>query len=288
MKTARHILIAPAALSLMMLVAAYAVFFVVSFATQEPGGINSGPPFGLHNYLRYLASSSALGVLGLTVGYSIAVSLVVVVIGFPLAYFLVRTESSALRACLLGLLIVTFFSGSVTRAYGWLVLLGNRGLINALLIGMGVTDRPIRMVYNMTGVSVALIHFLLPYFVFSILGTMKNLSRSCEEAARDLGAGPMLVFRRVTLPLCVPGLMVAGTLIYSVALSTFIFPLLLGGGRVELVSNAIYREISVNFDQPYAAASSAIFLVVSLGSVFLCLWLQRRLTRRPGMGEAGA
>lgn len=278
------LLLVPAGAALAVLAAAYVVFLAVGFATQEPGGINSGPPFGLHNYVRYLTSSAALGVLGLTVAYSIVVSLAVAVVGYPLGYFLVRTEKRTLRALLLGLLVVTFFSGSVTRAYSWLVLLGNQGLVNAVLVGLGIVGRPLRMVYNLTGVSVALFHFLLPYFVFSILGTMKNLPRACEDAARDLGAGPLRVFAKVTLPLSLPGVMIAGTLVYSIALSTFVFPLLLGGGRVELVSNAIYREIAVNFDQPYAAASSVVYLVVALGSVFLCVTLQRFVSRRLGIG----
>lgn len=276
------LLLLPAALALLTLAAAYVIFLGVSFATQTPGGITYGAPFGLHNYLRFINSGPDVSVLVLTVLYSVRITLLVTALGYPLGYFLVRSGRPFWRNLLLGLLVVTFFSGSVTRAYSWLVLLGNHGLVNVLLEGMGLTGHPIRMIYNFTGVSVALVHFLLPYFVFTIIGTMKNLPRGCEDAARDLGAGPLHVFRRVTLPLSLPGVMIAGTLTYSLALSTFVFPLLLGGGRVELVSNAIYRDIFVNFDQPYAATSSVIYLVVALASIFLCLGLQRLVTRRPG------
>ncbi|HEY0121638.1 MAG TPA: hypothetical protein VGC14_07740, partial [Rhizobium sp.] len=157
MRQGRFLLILPAALALAILMAAYLVFLGVSFATQQPGGINAVPPHGLHNYVRYLTSSAALGTLALTISYSIAVSLLVVVIGYPLSYFIVRTERRWLGTMLLGLLVLTFFSGSVTRAYGWLVLLGNKGVLNMLLMGVGLTSSPIRMIYNLTGVSVALV-----------------------------------------------------------------------------------------------------------------------------------
>lgn len=281
MKRRPALLLLPAVAALITLAAAYIIFLGVSFATQVPGGVTYGAPFGLHNYLRYVTSAADLHILLLTVVYSVCTSLVVTLIGYPLGYFLVRSDKPVLRNLLLGLLVVTFFSGSVTRAYSWLILLGNRGLVNMLLHGLGLTDHPIRMVYNLTGVSVALVQFLLPYFVFTIIGTMKNLPRVCEDAARDLGAGPLRVFCRITLPLSLPGVMTAGTLIYSLALSTFVFPLLLGGGRVELVSNAIYQDIFVNFDQPYAAASSAIYLAVALGSIFVCLGLQKLVSRGP-------
>jgi ABC-type spermidine/putrescine transport system permease subunit I len=275
------LLILPAVLALITLAAAYLIFFGVSFTTQVPGGITYGPPFGLHNYIRYFSSAADLRVLALTVIYSVGISILVTIIGYPLGYFLVRTERRALRGFLLGLLVVTFFSGSVTRAYSWLILLGNHGLINTLLQGLGLTDHPVRMVYNLTGVSVALVHFLLHYFVFTIIGTMKNLPRAYEDASRDLGAGPLRVFWSITLPLSIPGVMTAGTLIYSLALSTFIFPLLLGGGRVAFVSNAIYSYIFINFDRPYAATASVIYLVVALGSIFVCFGLQRRMARGP-------
>lgn len=288
MKHRPALLLLPGVIALLTLAAAYVIFLGVSFATQVPGGITYGAPFGPHNYLRYVTSAADIHVLVLTVGYSVAIALLVTVIGYPLGYFLVRSERPALRNFLLGLLVVTFFSGSVTRAYSWLILLGNRGLVNMLFHWLGLTDRPVHMVYNLTGVSVALVHFLLPYFVFTIIGTVKNLPQACEDAARDLGAGPVRVFCQITLPLTLPGVMTAGTLIYSLALSTFVFPLLLGGGRVELVSNAIYQDIFVNFDQPYASTASVIYLAVALGSIFLCLGLQRLVSRGAAAAEAGA
>jgi putative spermidine/putrescine transport system permease protein len=135
------------------------------------------------------------------------------------------------------------------------------------------------MIYNIFGVSIALVHFLVPYFVFVIIGAIRSIPKSCEEAARDLGANPFRVFYRVTLPLSIPGIMTATTLVYSLALSSFVFPLLLGGGRVQFVSDAIYSKIVVSFDRPYAAAASAVYLVVALGTIVVCYRLQRLVVR---------
>jgi len=177
----------------------------------------------------------------------------------------------------LGVLVVSFFSGTVTRAYSWVVLLGNNGIVNQTLVASGLVERPARLIYNLLGVTIGLVHFLLPYFVFTMLGALKNLSRDYEEAARDLGAGSFRVLRTILLPLSLSGLLVAGTLVYSLALSAFVIPLLLGGGRVALVSNAIYRQISINFDLPYAAAASAIYLIVAFATIGIAMGLQRRM-----------
>jgi putative spermidine/putrescine transport system permease protein len=282
MRPLSALLILPVVLVFLTLFGAYVVFFFSSLATLEAGGIRYGSPFGVHNYIRYLHSSAELNILFFTVYFSIFVTLIVAVIGYPIGYFLVRTERKWIRSLVLGVLVVSFFSGTVTRAYSWVVLLGNNGIVNQTLVGSGLVERPVRLIYNLLGVTIGLVHFLLPYFIFTMLGALKNLSRDYEEAARDLGAGSFRVLRTILLPLSLSGLLVAGTLVYSLALSAFVIPLLLGGGRVGLVSNAIYRQISINFDLPYAAASSAIYLIVAFATIGIAMGLQRRMGKWRG------
>jgi len=279
MKRNGLLLLLPSGLALAVLTTAYLSFIAISFTTQELGGIDYGKPLGLHNYIRYFLSFSDIYILAMTVVYSIIISIVVMIIGYPIGYFIVRSDQNIFRSILLGLIVITFFSGSVTRAYSWMILLGNQGILNSTLKYLHIINNPVRMIYNIFGVSIALVHFLVPYFVFVIIGVIKNIPKSCEEAARDLGANPFRVFYRVTLPLSIPGIMTAATLVYSLALSSFVFPLLLGGGRVQFVSDAIYSKIVVSFDRPYAAAASAVYLVVALGTIIVCYRLQRLVVR---------
>ncbi|OWJ77150.1 ABC transporter permease [Haematobacter genomosp. 1] len=255
---------APGFVILAILLGAYGAFFATGFLTQIPGTAQlSGPP-SFDNYIRFLTDEGQIGLFGYTFVFAIVVSAITVVIGYPLAYFLARSENRRLRLLILGVLIATFMSGTVTRAYGWMVLLGNKGLLNQLLLQLGLIDRPLRIVYRDTGVAIALIHFILPFFVMTVVGALRNLPRGVEESSRDLGAGPLRTFWKVTLPLSLPAIAEGLALALALSLSAFLFPLMLGGGRVRMVANYIYEQIFVSFDMAFAAVVSIVFLVMAM------------------------
>lgn len=260
---------------------AYAAFLYTSLLHQAPGQATYGGEPSLANYARYFGSPSDLAVLGKTLWISAELTLASLILGYPVAYVIVRTESGALRGLLLGSMAVTFLSGSVTRAYAWLIILGNNGLINVILKQLGVISKPLQLVYNETGVFIALLHFVLPFFVLTMMGPLKNVPRSLEESAINLGATRWRAFWHVTLPLAVPGIIAAASLTFAMSLSSFLFPLVLGGGRVRMVANAIYEYIFSSYDFPFAAATATIFLVVALFFVWVFSAAQRALT--PGM-----
>jgi len=195
-------------------------------------------------------------------------------LGYPLAYVLARSPSRLLRRTVLFGLVLTFLSGGVTRAYAWLILLGNRGLINQTLAAIGLP--PVKLAYNETGVVIGVVHFLLPFFVLTLLAALKNIPVSLEEAARNLGASRGRVFLAVVLPLSIPGLVAAASLTFAGALSAFLFPELLGGGRVHMASNVIYETILTDFNLPRVAAMAALFLVLALAALALLGVAQRR------------
>jgi putative spermidine/putrescine transport system permease protein len=194
-------------------------------------------------------------------------------LGYPLAYVLARSPSRSLRRIVLFGLVMTFLSGGVTRAYAWLIILGNRGLINQALLGLGLT--PVKLVYNETGVVIGVVHFLLPFFVLTLLAALKNIPVSLEEAARNLGASRGRVFLHVVLPLSVPGLVSAASLSFAGALSAFLFPELLGGGRVHMASNVIYETILTDFNLPRVAAMAGLFLILALAALAFLGAVQR-------------
>ncbi len=150
--------------------------------------------------------------------------------------------------------------------------------MNTLLKQLGFAGMP--LVHNRTGVVISLVHFLLPFFVLTLFGGPQDRAATLEEAARNLGASRLRSFVAVTLPLSVPALIAASTLTYAVALSSFLFPALLGGGRVLMAANLIYQKILDAFDIPAAAAMAVLFLLIALGCVGLFSLVERTVQRR--------
>lgn len=269
-----YILLVPALVALGIFAGAFAIFILVSFSTATPGTVLTTGPATLNNYRSVLASPLARDTAFTTLRLAGLMTLVTTLLGYPLAYVLARSPSRGMRRAILFTLVVTFLSGGVTRAYAWLIILGNRGLINQAL---GALDLPtVKLAYNETGVVIGVVHFLLPFFVLTLLAALKNIPLSLEEAARNLGASRRHVFLHVVLPLSIPGLVAAASLTFAGALSAFLFPELLGGGRVHMASNVIYETILTDFNLPRVAAMAALFLVLALTALGVLGFLQRR------------
>ncbi len=270
----------PAGLILALFFAAFAVFAAVSLMTLAPGNPGYALPMTSANYLRFVSDGAAVQTLAETLVFSLELTATSILLGYPFAYLIARTPKRVLRQLLLGAVILTFLSGSISRAYGWLLILGRRGMLNGLLLSAGLIDRPIALIYNWTGVFVALLHFTIPYFVLTVFGSIQNVPSNIEESARDLGASGLSVFIRITLPLTLRAVVNGAALVFSLGISAFVFPLLLGGGRVQLVSNLIYDQLFVSFDLPFAAAISVLFLAVSLLTLLSFGVLERLVLRR--------
>lgn len=274
-------LILPAVISTSFVFVAYFWFAKASFYQPVPGGIAFGGEASFANYIKILTSSRELAMIGQTLWVSFKLSVMTLVLAMPLAIVIVRSNSRFVRSFLLLTLAVTFLSGGVTRAYAWLVLLGNKGVINSVLVNVGLIDKPIRIIYDWLGVSIALVNFLLPFAVFVLIGAVKNVPASVEEAARGLGASRTGTFFRITLPILAPEIVVAASLTFSIALSSFLFPLLLGGGRVRMMANYIYERLFVTYDAPLAAATSVVFLGVAMATILIFAGVEK-LVRRVG------
>ena len=278
------LLLLPACLVLAVFFGAFGWFLVNSFLHQIPGtAMVAGPP-SLANYAAVLQSPLSQRVFIGTLVLSLKVTVLAAVIGYPLAYLLARSPSRLTRLTILSVLTVTFFSGGITRAYAWLILLGNNGPINRLLREFGLA--PLRLLNYEPGVLISLVHFVMPFFVFTLFGAITAVPPALEEAARNLGGRRWQAFTAVTFPLSLPGLVSATLLTFTITLSSFLFPLLLGGGRVQMVASLIYDKMQNSFDMPAAAAMSVLFLILSLlplGAIALV-----RTMAGPRLGRRGA
>ena len=270
------VLILPATTVLAIFLAALASVVGVSLLTLPAGGAAFVGPLSLHNYVAALSSEHAWLVVVETLFLSVKITTLAILLGFPLAYILARSPSRRVRHTILFGLVATFLSGGVTRAYAWLIILGNRGVVNTALSGMGLPT--VRLINNEFAVVVSVLNFVLPFFVLTLFGALQAIPESLEHAARNLGASRLQSFLRVTLPLAVPGLVTAGSLVFALSLAAFLFPQLLGGGRVQVIATLIFEKIQTDFDIPAAAALAVIFLVLAISLLLVLGGLQRLVT----------
>lgn len=280
------LLLLPTLLTLGVFGAAFAMFLSVSLATAVPGTAVVTGPATLANYRAALSSPVAQGAALNTLRLAGLMTFITAVLGYPLAYVLARSPHRWVRRAVLFGLVLTLLSGGVTRAYAWLVLLGNRGLVNQALVALGLPT--FKLVHNEIGVVIGVVHFLLPFFVLTLLAALRSIPESLEDAARNLGASRARAFLHIVLPLSIPGLMAAASLSFAGALSAFLFPELLGGGRVRMAANLIYERVITDYNLPRVAAMAALFLVLALCALGALALVQRYFARRFPSAEMNA
>lgn len=230
------------------------------------------------NYEKFL-HPYYLGVTWTTVRIGLVTTLVCAVLGYPLAYFLARLRSRWLGLCLF-LLVTPLMVSSVIRIFGWLVILGRQGLVNAVLDAAGLGR--VALLHHEPAVIVGLTELLLPFMVLPLMAAIETIPRSVEEAARNLGAGSFALFRRVLLPLSLPGLVSGALLVYSVSISALVTPALMGGRKTRMLGNLVYDEVLTSMNWPFASSIAVILLLVTGAVMIAYLRTMRGLARRAG------
>lgn len=188
-------------------------------------------------------------------------TLICLLIGYPMAYGIIRTQGS-MRYILLLLVILPFWTSFLLRVYAWMGLLADQGTLNNLLIWLGLIDKPIRLLYSQFAVYVGIVYSYLPFMILPLYANMEKLDTSLQEAAADLGAKPVAAFFTVTLPLTAPGILAGSLLVFIPATGEFVIPDLLGGGNVLMIGRVLYSEFNANHDWPVASAVAIALLFV--------------------------
>lgn len=263
-------LIAPSLLVIgVILIAPLCLMLLFSVWRYVPGRITDYS-LTLDNYHRFLTDGFYLGVMADTVRLGIAVTILTLLLGYPVAFFLARTKSR-LQPVLVYLIFVPMMISLVVRAYGWMILLGYNGVVNAALLWLGVIDSPLRMLNSVHAVVLGLAEVLLPFMVVPLLAALKDIEPSVEEAARALGATPRQTFFKVTLPLSVPGIISGSLMVFSLSITAYALPALLGGAQVKMISAIAYDAMLVSYNWPFGSAVGILMVVVSTALIYAYL-----------------
>jgi putative spermidine/putrescine transport system permease protein len=240
------------------------ILFALSFERVDTATFEMVDAFTLHNYTRFLFDRFYLEVLGVTLRISVVVTLLTVVTGYPVAVYLVRAGARE-RAILMLLVVSPLLVSLVIRSFGWVIVLGPQGLVNAVLLGLGVVDRPVKLMYTETAVVIGLAHVFYPFMVLAVYGTLQRIDPAVVRAATNLGASPLVAFWRVTLPLSVPGILAGSLIVFALSVSSFVTPALLGGPWVKVVAYLVWEQNLIVLDWGFAAAIAVILLAVTAG-----------------------
>lgn len=228
----------------------------ISFLSRFPGPGH----FTVANYTSFLTDSYSLGILARTFLLGALVTAGCAVLGYPVAYYFVRSHSRY-KPLLFVAIIFPELVSIVVRTLGWYTVLGDNGLLNSLLLGLRVITHPLPLLFNFGTVIIGLIHVQLPFMILSIASVLGKIDPPVEESAHVLGANQWQTFLRVTLPLSLPGLGAGSLLAFALTIGAYVTPQLLGGGHVQTLAISIYDRMLVSLNWPEAAASAVILLV---------------------------
>lgn len=252
----------PAALILPLL-AFLLVFYLAPVAMMLWRG--TGPEGDLAPFVSIFTSEVALKVLFYTVKVAVISTLLTLLLAYPLAYY-ITISGPKMATILMAIVLIPFWTSILIRSYAWMVLLGQRGVINGFLQWMGILDAPIRMLNTPFAVYIGMIHVLLPFMILPILGALKAIDGRLVAAAENLGAGPVAVFRNVILPLSFPGVLAGCVLVFVLALGFYITPALVGGAKDMTISMLIAQEVEL-LRWDVASALAAVLLLATLAAL---------------------
>ncbi len=235
-------------------------------------------------YTKFFTDPFYMEIFGRTIVLSVKTTLVTLLLGYPTAYFIARTKSK-IKGVLIVATIFPFLVSAVIRAYGWMVILGNSGLLNQFFMNLGIIEEPLDLMYTETSVMVGMIQLLLPYMILAITSVIQSIDKNVENAARSLGANPVQTFFKVTLPLSAPGVISGCILVFTMGMTSYITPQLLGGAQYLTMTTLIYNQIKTTYNLEFANAICYILVFAILVFQVVSNSFSNSVNRRLGSGK---
>jgi len=271
------LLLAPPLLAFgLVYLASLAALFISSFWTVNSFTTEIERIWNVANFRTIWESGAYRSIALRTIGIAAAVTVTDAVLAFPLAYFMARIASGRVRAFLFVAVLLPLWSSYLIRVYIWRLILNQDGVLNWSLNGIGLPDQ--HLAYSNWAVWIVFSYVWLPFMILPIFGALERLPHSYIEASRDLGAGGFETFRRIVLPLALPGVIAGSIFTFSLTLGDYVTPLLAGGAGSQFIGNVVYSSVGISNNVPFAAAFATIPLVVM--AVYLLI------ARRLGAFEA--
>ncbi len=267
-------LAAPSAFFAAFFLAPLVVVLIASFT-----GVPHPKSLNFTYYVQILADRYHWNVIIVTFRIAILTTLCCTLLGYPVAWYLVRLVHWRLwrRLCVV-LVVVPLVTSNIVRAFGWMVLLGRNGLVNRELMDAGLTVHPLRFLGTELGILIGMVYVLLPFSILTIGNALARVDAACEEASADLGARPVATFWHVIFPLTLPGVAAGGIIVFTLSVSAYVTPALLSDGRISVLSMLIFQQYSSTFNVHYGGALSIVLLAFTL----IMVALANRVSERRG------
>ena len=262
-------------------VALYAVFFFIPLlimivtSVETFNGVEALNTFTVSNYVQFFTESVFQNALFQTLLLGFAVTVTALALGFPTAYVISRAKRNVVKTGISVIIILPLFVSLVARTFGWIIVLSNKGLINYVLESTGLATQPTRLIFNFTGVFISMVHVLMQFMVLSIDGSLTAIDENLLSSARSLGASTYQVFRRIVLPLSLPGIAAGSIITFILTISAYVTPALLGGGSVPSLPVSIYNYAVLYLNTPLASALAVVLLIIATAMVSIYLRLLR-------------
>lgn len=241
------------------------------FSRAETWGVV--PQFTLNNY-KEIFEPVFLNTFWQSIKLALLSTALVVLLGYPCGYFMAKLSDKWKKRMML-LLMIPFWTSSLIRLYGWIIIFRAGGVLDGFLMGTGITEGPLKLLYTYPAVVVGMVYTLLPFMIFSVYSSAEKLDFSLVEAARDLGAGAGKAFLTVSLKLTLPGLLSGVVLTFVPSMGLFFIADILGGNKIVLVGNLIQEQVMKAHNLPFAAALSVALLLLTT----LFIWSYRKITK---------
>jgi putative spermidine/putrescine transport system permease protein len=234
--------------------------------------------FTLENYVKFFTDPYYTNIFFTTLKVSLICTAICLVLGFPLAYVLARTQTR-FKNILIMLVVLPLFVGNAVRAAGWMTLFGSKGFLNVTLMQLGIIAQPLQIMFTEGAVIAGIIAVNLPYMVLTLQSVIEGINRNVEEAAFSLGAGPATMFRRVLLPLSLPGILAGTILTFILGMNAYATPVLLGGPKFKMMGPLVYGQFQLN-NWPFGASVAFVLMTATLTLTATAnILIQRRFRR---------